>query len=478
MKKYFVPLIAFVFISFSFAQEASESTAGLEDDLFGGDNEMVVTPEQANVETKKDPLTVKGDLQTATLSLENTKFRIGGSLNSELGLKYLWIDPYTPKGDHTKAFSNPEQALLLPTLGANLFFDARPVPNLKLYGKFVFGFPFEKSLNGTAVAPPPLPPGTTVPVTVNGSPNIKIWELYTDFSAKDIAFFRFGKHTVKWGTGYFYSPADVINISRINPQNPREDREGPVSLRTHIAIPKTQYNIWLYLLPDTEQAKPQNTAAAGKAEFVFGNWELGIGGWYRYEKAPRFITTLSGSIAGQVAVFAEGVFAWGSDYTYHKNDAAFTPYKIINKPFFQATAGLSYSNTKSNTSISAQYYYNGFGYNTDTGVASAAVKQSVVSAHAVGALQNIAAMGNRGQHYIALSLSQNKLGTEKLSADLFQQFAVTEREGLTTLSFNWKIYTFIHLSTGPSFSYPLSAASHTKGSIGYNLSVKLGGGRF
>ena len=270
MKKYFVPLIAFVFISFSFAQEASESTAGLEDDLFGGDNEMEVTPEQANAETKKDPLTAKGDLQTATLSLENTKFRIGGSLNSELSLKYLWIDPYTPKGDHTKAFSNPEQALLLPTLGANLFFDARPVPNLKLYGKFVFGFPFEKSLNGTAVAPPPLPPGTTVPVTVNGSPNIKIWELYTDFSAKDIAFFRFGKHTVKWGTGYFYSPADVINISRINPQNPREDREGPVSLRTHIAIPRTQYNIWLYLLPDTEQAKPQNTAAAGKAEFVFG----------------------------------------------------------------------------------------------------------------------------------------------------------------------------------------------------------------
>ena len=87
-------------------------------------------------------------------------------------------------------------------------------------------------------------------------------------------------------------------------------------------------------------------------------------------------------------------------------------------------------------------------------------------------------MGNRGQHYIALSLSQNKLGTEKLSADLFQQFAVTEREGLTTLSFNWKIYTFIHLSTGPSFSYPLSSASHTKGSIGYNLSVKLGGGKF
>lgn len=461
MKKLLILLLVFVFIGHAFAQETNESTAGLEDDLFGGDNETLVTPEQANAETKKDPLAVKGDLQKGTLSLENTKFRMGGSLNSELGLKYSWADPYTPKDDHAKAFANPEMALLSPSIGANLFFDARPVQDLKLYGKFVFGFPFEKSLNGAAVAPPPSPPGTAAPVTVNGSPNIKIWELYTDFSAKDIAFFRFGKHTVKWGTGYFYSPADVINISRINPQKPTADREGPVSLRTHIPIPKTQYNIWLYLLPDTDQYKPQHTAAAGKAEFVFGNWELGIGGWYRYEKAPRLITTLSGSIAGQVAVFAEGVFAWGSDHTYHKNDAAFTPYKVINKPFFQATAGCSYSNAKSHTTISAQYYYNGFGYNTDT-----------------EALQKIAAMGNRGQHYISLLLAQDKIGSEKVSADLFQQFAITELEGLTTLNFNWRIYKFIQLSTGPSFSYPISPASYSKGSIGYNLSFKLGGGRF
>ncbi len=486
MKKLTVLVFMIMLVSAVFAQDAAQTETGsLEDELFGGDTEALVTPEQANAETQKDGVSLTGDLKTATLALESNKLRIGGSLNAELGLKYVWADPYTKKNDVKKAFLNPEVAQLRPTIGANLFFDARPVQDLKLYGKFIFEFPFEKNLNGKISVPKSLvPPGVDIPVSVNGSPNFKIWELYTDFSTKDIAFFRFGKHTVKWGTGYFYSPADVINISRIDPEKPTADREGPVSLRTHIVIPKTQYNIWLYLLPDTETFKPQYTAGAAKAEFVFGDWELGVGGWYRYEKAPRFITTLSGSIAGKVAVFAEGVFAWGSDYTYYKDDDALTPYTVKNKPFFQATLGGSYSNADSHTMLAFQYYYNGFGYaNTKAAdriadSAMNALNNKNFTDPSLKKYENIAAMGNRGQHYIAFTVSQNKIGTEDLTANLFQQFAITELEGLTTLSLNWKIFKFVQMSTGPIFTYPLSPSSHSKGSIGYNLSFKLGGGKF
>ena len=487
MKKITVLVLMIMLVSTVFAQDAAQTEAGsLEDELFGGDTEALVTPEQANAETQKSGVSLTGDLKTATLALESNKLRIGGSLNAELGLKYVWADPYTKKNDAKKAFLNPEVAQLRPTIGANLFFDARPVQDLKLYGKFIFEFPFEKNLNGKISVPKSLVPpnGVDIPVSVNGSPNFKIWELYTDFSTKDIAFFRFGKHTVKWGTGYFYSPADVINISRIDPQKPTEDREGPVSLRTHIVIPKTQYNIWLYLLPDTETFKPQYTAGAAKAEFVFGDWELGVGGWYRYEKAPRFITTLSGSIAGKVAVFAEGVFAWGSDYTYYRDDDALMPYTVKNKPFFQATIGGSYSNADSHTMLAFQYYYNGFGYTNSRAAdriadsAAAALNNKNFTDPSLKKYENIAAMGNRGQHYIAFTVSQNKIGTEDLTANLFQQFAITELEGLTTLSLNWRIFKFVQMSTGPIFSYPLSPSSHSKGSIGYNLSFKLGGGKF
>ena len=464
-------------------QEASES-ASLEDELFGGDEDLFVSPDEAHSssgaadsDSSADgrPLKFQADLQKAMLSLEGNKLRIGGSLDSSLKLSLNWAEPYKPKPDST----------LTTNLNANLFFDARPTENLKIYGKFSFGFPFEKNLAGKAVAV--VPPGIEVPafVDVPGAVNISIRELYTDFSLKDIAFFRFGKHAVKWGTGYFYSPADIINLSRIDPQDPEADKEGPLSLRTHIVIPRTQHNLWFYLLPPAESGfKTENTAVAAKAEFVFGNWEWGIGGRYRYEQAPKLVTTLSGSIAGKVAVFAEGVFAWGSDYTYYKNGDYNSEYTEKNKAFFQATAGTSYSNAKTHTSIAAQYFYNGFGYR-DTKEVQTIIKAGFAEAQkgnllhdSVRAAEKITSMGHIGQHYIACTLSQNKIGTEKVRAQLFQQFAVSELQGMSVLTFSWNPNRLIGFSIGPAFTYPLSGGSQAKSTASLSLSVKMGGGKF
>lgn len=483
-------IVIFIFVLFiPFFVFAQENSSDLENELFGGDEDTLISAEEASSGSKSN-LKFKADLEKASLSLESKKLRIGGSLSSSMGIDYAWVDPYSKKDDYLKSFKDGKGTFNT-ILNGSLFFDARPNENLKLYGKFLFGFPFEKSLSGqgAAIIPPApsIPPafyGFKLPafVEVSGVPNIKIQELYTDFSAKNIAFFRFGKHAVKWGTGYFYSPADVINISRIDPQDPTADREGGISLRTHIIIPKTQHNIWLYLLPpgQGDGYDPKYTAGAAKGEFVVGNWELGFGGWYKYEKAPRLITTVSGSIAGKVAVFGEGVFAWGSDYTYYKADMS--SYTEKSKPFFQATLGGSYSNADTNTSIALQYFYNGFGYsNTDasTSILEKAEDPVLLSdASFRKKFQNVLAMGNRGQHYIALNISQNKLGTDKLSLNLFQQFAISELEGFSKLTLNWKIYKFASMSTGPSFSYPLSPSSKTKGQIGYSLSFRLGGGTF
>lgn len=476
----------FIFVLFiPFFVFAQENSSDLENDLFGGDEDTLISAEEARSDSKSN-LKFKADLEKASLSLESKKLRIGGSLSSSMGINYAWVDPYSKKDDYLKSFKDGKGTFNT-TLNGSLFFDARSNEDLKLYGKFLFGFPFEKSLSGALTVPKnsfgPLQPNDIIlPIGVNGAANIKIQELYTDFSAKNIAFFRFGKHAVKWGTGYFYSPADVINISRIDPQDPTADREGGISLRTHIIIPKTQHNIWLYLLPpgQGEDFDPKYTAGAAKGEFVVGNWELGFGGWYKYEKAPRLITTVSGSIAGKVAVFGEGVFAWGSDYTYYKADMS--PYTEKNKPFFQATLGGSYSNADTNTSIALQYFYNGFGYsNTDVSTSILEKAEDPVSLSDASfrkKLQNVLAMGNRGQHYIALNISQNKLGTDKLSLNLFQQFAISELEGFSKLTLNWKIYKFASMSTGPSFSYPLSPNSKTKGEVRYSLSFRLGGGTF
>ncbi|EFW38390.1 hypothetical protein DWQ65_01165 [Treponema phagedenis] len=476
MKKTFSILISFLAISFLSAQS-------LEDELFS-DDEMVLSKEETSSTHEDGNLKLKTELSNLSLSLEKEKIRFGGSLDSKLDLGFTWNDPYSKKTDYKKSFLDNTRYLKT-ILNANLFFDARPKDNLKIYGKFIFSFPFEKELSGKGLVA--VNPALTFPVMVktSGIPYFKVMELYTDFSAKDIAFFRFGKHAVKWGTGYFYSPADIINISRIDPQNPTAEKEGPVSFRTHIIIPKTQYNFWFYLLPDTKEFKPEHTAAAAKAEFLFGNWEWGIGGYYRYEKAPRIMTTLSGSIAGKVSVFAEGIFLWGSDYTYHKDDDALTPYTEKNKAFFQATFGGSYTNTKSYTSLALQYFYNGIGYKNANDISAAIEKRfaqkngAANSPEVLKAAQSLSEMsGNIGQHYIAFSLAQNKIGTEKVSAFLFQQFGISELSGLTSINLNWRIYEFISMRTGLSFMYPLSSKSFNKGNISYTLGFNLGGGKF
>lgn len=512
MKKLFISILLLSISAFLFSQDAGDesSVEDLEAELFGDDTEILVP--QGDVATEKlsehNPQ-LKANLDEASVLLESEKLRIGGYLDSGLTLNYRWADPYGKKKNAKDAFTHPAAAMLNTNLAAQLFFDARPTDTSKIYAKFDFGLPFEKDIQGAAninksfLRSLGLPPsllagfpssGINIPVTASGVPNFKVRELYADFSAKDIAFFRFGKHAVKWGTGYFYSPADVLNISRIDPQDPEAEREGAISLRTHIIIPKTQHNIWLYLLPPgkAEEFKPEYTGGAAKAELVFGAWEIGVGGFYRYEKAPRFITTLSGSIAGKVNVFAEGVFAWGSDYTYHKNDADFTSYTEKNKPFFQATLGGSYTNTKSKSTIAAQYYYNGFGYKKPYDVLYRASgilmkmqndealrpSELVSAANAPGAAAHIRAMEHIGQHYIALNFTQAKLGTDKLSLNLFQQFAISELEGTSVLTLNWNIYKFASMNTSVLFTYPLSKQALSKGSIGWKLGFTLGGGKF
>ena len=67
MKKLTVLVFMIMLVSAVFAQDAAQTETGsLEDELFGGDTEALVTPEQANAETQKDGVSLTGDLKTAT----------------------------------------------------------------------------------------------------------------------------------------------------------------------------------------------------------------------------------------------------------------------------------------------------------------------------------------------------------------------------------------------------------------------------
>ncbi|MDD9989711.1 MAG: hypothetical protein OXQ31_25820, partial [Spirochaetaceae bacterium] len=164
-------------------------------------------------------------------------------------------------------------------LGATVFLDARPADDFRVFGKVDLSYPFTTDQD----AQPP-----------RGFDDIvSVRELFSDFTIGDALFLRGGKHTIAWGVGYFFSPADVLNLTSIDPEDPEAEREGPVSLRAN--LPVDFHNLYLYVIADPGDDGVR-LAAAPKAEFVLGGTEVGIGAFYHPDRVPRAMLTVSTSL--------------------------------------------------------------------------------------------------------------------------------------------------------------------------------------
>lgn len=399
----------------SAAVYAQEAIVIDEEALFGEDSGDTVEQVAAG---EKDAA-VKTFLKTDTV-------RIGGSFTGSAGADWKMNDPWGAPALDSHGLDTEA--------AGSLFFDARPDEDFRVYGKLKASYPFSTArlvaLNGyTAPVLNPLlvdPENSTI-ATINQL-NVSIFELFADWTYKDSLFLRFGKHTVKWGVGYFFSPADVINLGAIDPLDPEAQREGPVSLRVHYPVLGTQTNLWAYaIMPQGEDPKPEEIAGAAKLEFLAAKrWEIGLGGYYKYDSPPRAMLTASGSI-WKFNVFGEAVGAWGSDKSFvtrvSKNLVStnfIETAKYEDRLFFSGTAGFSYKNSDEDLIIYAQYLYNGEGYANEDRKAriaeartdEAAIRASLASLNAPASAFSKFLKGliyDSGRHYAAASASKSFL---------------------------------------------------------------------
>lgn len=326
--------------------------AQTDDELFGSDDDFFF--DDAGIE-ELETVEATSDLSKGVL-FEDGSIKIGGSFTSSIGTStILYEDTDTKFKDHIK------NTTLSPDVGALLSVDARPNQDLRMYSKFGFRYPFTSQATSTATTTEYAIPGygsyfqTDVNTTVTDWIYLK--EMFTDFSLLDRAYFRFGLHTVTWGTGYFFSPvSDIINTTSINPEDVDAQVDGCLNLRTQITFPGTQNCLWLYVLPAFDYAK--NTALAGKFDLVLGGWELGAGGYWKYEAAPKVTLTATGSL-GKFSLFGEGVYQYGSDREWNE-DAEDKSNQ------FKATAGFSYMWKDPSIVFAAQYLYDGNDFILDT----------------------------------------------------------------------------------------------------------------
>ena len=347
MKRLFLLLILGLTLTFAYSQS--------DDDLFGGDDAFFSSDDDFfgddGIEEVAD-VSAKSDLSKGVI-FDSGAVKVGGSLTAGISTNTVL---YSPDSEDENLGEKIKNTKLTPDLSAMLTVDARPTETLRMYTKFGFAYPFETKATTTIKFTPVA--FTAANPSLSGLPGVpsaettildwfKLKELFTDFSVKDTAFFRFGIHTVTWGAGYFFSPvSDMINSSSIDPENPDKQVDGSLNLRTQIVFPgSTNFQ------NQTAETYARETALAGKADILIGNWELGLGGLYKYQNAPKAMLTLTGSLK-KISFFGEFVYSYGVLSEWKKNTDWNDKTSI-----FQATAGFSYYWKEPKINIAAQYYF-------------------------------------------------------------------------------------------------------------------------
>jgi hypothetical protein len=371
----------------------------------------------------------------------------GGSFDLTFDAQVSW-DGYPAPWD-TEFWQ--ASSTLTPRLAADLFFDARPERDFRVFGKVKAAYQYPEDWN------------------------IGIFELFSDFQFKDLLFFRVGKQTVQWGVGYFFSPADVLNLVSIDLEDPEAEREGPIAVKAH--LPFSAHNLYLYLITNNI-IEPSQIAVAPKLELLLGNYELGIGGFYKIDEtlSPKGMLTLTGPL-WDLDLFAEALVQLSSDrtfarYTIPPDYETYSP--EVEQPF-SFTAGFSYLNSDWNLSLFAQYFYNGQAYDAKS------LSPATLDALDAGDI-TAAVLLYPGLHYLATSISWFEIGDSSFSVSLLYLANFSDGSGLLTPTVSWEPIDHVSLSTGFRISYSDDTIGDeyapTGGSLAWTIGVSLGSGRF
>ncbi len=457
----------------AYAQSDEELFGSSDDDLFGSDSMFEVQESSSN------------DALAHGALFEDGSIKIGGAYD----MNFSSYTTLYQEGDDRNFGERISGSGVSSNASATFSIDARPTQTLRMYTKFSISYATSASVDtsGLIAATPelaPLAPYLTMLVSSNAGFTPSIKEVFTDFSLFDRAYFRVGLHTVSWGTGFFFSPvSDMINTSSINPEDTSAFVNGCLNLRTQITFPGTQNCLWLYVIPDTNgqtvdgsasfenqlitsqfPVEGKRTGFAAKGEFVLGGWELGAGFLFKYQSAPKLMATASGSILnGKIAVFAEGVYSYGSASEWAADPSSWSDKSNI----IQFTAGGFYNWKDPQITIAAQYYWDG---NLDD-------HQYLSKGN------NVAATVNFGKIAGTTDLTGTVLGLFYIGKDPVSSVAQVQQltqngltpnpiAGIVSASLNYTPTSVLTLSAGPYITWTDFSQNPV---VAFKLGAKIGG---
>jgi hypothetical protein len=183
-------------------------------------------------------------------------------------------------------------------------------------------------------------------------------EAYGQYGLGDGFSVRIGKQRVSWGSGFAWNPTSRLEPPK-NPLNPSLEQEGALAVRTDW-IPNAWAGVILVAaetesaatdIPLEAPARKRRTAAV-RARFLLRDTDVAV--VFSGGRGQRTLAGLDvGRTFGAVSAHAEASTYQGAEVPPARDDQRFA----------RLVAGLLW--TRDQTSLSAEYFYNGEGYGQD-----------------------------------------------------------------------------------------------------------------
>lgn len=432
------------------------------------------------------------DLFTDTTALDVAETKTVDNPVSELAPvnKFQWAGDFSGTGGSQirygdqvgkiKDLTDFNENLLL-SLKARLWFDARPEDRFRVFGKFVTEYPFEKEAATPAIVSASAQKAGAE--TTTEVPNVKVFELFSDFDWKEKVFFRFGKQNTGWGVSRFYQIGDPLSVGVKDPTDPAADLEGPLALKAtvpfglnsivFVSAVKNSY------LPenDANNASIRDVGYGAKADIyvkmpdnkIVGNGQFTLGAYGQRRLAPKVVASYSTSVQ-KFQVFTDQVMSFGLDSYRLSNDEVQygtttlrETEKPWRKPFYSATLGTMYVDSVNHFTLYAEYLFNGAGSMKKSEyrdlVARFAAEQTALAinplAPAVPATLSASDIGGYyGMHNSAVSLSFTDLFNNAdlgFSATWLQNWI--DLSGMVKPALTWEPIKHVVLEGGAMLAY-------------------------
>ena len=267
---------------------------------------------------------------------------------------------------------------------------------------------------------------------------LAIKEVFVDFNFGNTVYFRAGKQVLQWGTGYFWNPTDLINISHKSFTNLNALLEGVFGLRSDVTFSP---NFHLYTFINLNGVQDlTNIAYAARTEFLVGLVEFGFSGWYEYNKVPVFGTDISMPLFWSLNLTGEASLSYGDNQ--QKLDANGVPYPVGNQVVPKVDVGLSRTfdafNVQDRITVMAEFFWNSDGYDQNM---FQTLSPAPPSLGVPSPLQTFETgyyhAGYYGQYYGALFISINSFGLSNMTLSLNGLFNFSDQSAIALVGLSY-----------------------------------------